>query len=388
MPPLRRVTVPILGLLCLGLTQRVVAQSAPELNVEHFVPATSPDGFLGVQATRTPGPGRYTLLLSGSYEAQPLSLDAGTQYDLRQIRTRVAAWVGAEVGLGGRMAVGALLPAYPYQRAAFTAHTPSYDESLGFAVGDALLQARYRLLGESSSHADAPKDGPGVAFEARGALPTHSGAAVAGEVHPSAELHLLADFQLLGAGVGGDLGVRHRFGGTLIQRQRMVGAQTVADPISFHDALLFGAAIKLPLPPLPSLVTVLELRGATDFRSAAATSLELDLGAHLGLGACKLSVGGGLGLSRGLGTPDGRLLVGLSYTPRDADTDADGVDDDEDECPFLGEDKDGFQDHDGCPDPDNDNDLIPDLDDLCPNDSAEEGMDEDENGCTDGTKNH
>src|SRR5262249_43949814 len=42
------------------------------------------------------------------------------------------------------------------------------------------------------------------------------------------------------------------------------------------------------------------------------------------------------------------------------DTDGDGIPDDEDACPTEPEDKDGFQDADGCPDPDNDGDGIPD----------------------------
>jgi outer membrane protein OmpA-like peptidoglycan-associated protein len=49
------------------------------------------------------------------------------------------------------------------------------------------------------------------------------------------------------------------------------------------------------------------------------------------------------------------------------DTDGDGVPDDIDRCPLDPEDKDGFQDEDGCPDPDNDGDGIVDRADACPN---------------------
>jgi outer membrane protein OmpA-like peptidoglycan-associated protein len=48
------------------------------------------------------------------------------------------------------------------------------------------------------------------------------------------------------------------------------------------------------------------------------------------------------------------------------DRDGDGVPDDKDKCPDQPEDKDGFQDDDGCPDPDNDSDGIPDKQDKCP----------------------
>jgi outer membrane protein OmpA-like peptidoglycan-associated protein len=50
------------------------------------------------------------------------------------------------------------------------------------------------------------------------------------------------------------------------------------------------------------------------------------------------------------------------------DTDGDGIPDDIDRCPLDPEDKDGFQDEDGCPDPDNDGDGIVDRADACPND--------------------
>ncbi len=49
------------------------------------------------------------------------------------------------------------------------------------------------------------------------------------------------------------------------------------------------------------------------------------------------------------------------------DTDGDGIPDDIDRCPLDPEDKDGFQDEDGCPDPDNDGDGIVDKLDACPN---------------------
>jgi len=49
------------------------------------------------------------------------------------------------------------------------------------------------------------------------------------------------------------------------------------------------------------------------------------------------------------------------------DSDGDGIPDDVDKCPLDPEDKDGFQDEDGCPDPDNDNDGIVDTMDACPN---------------------
>jgi OmpA-OmpF porin, OOP family len=59
----------------------------------------------------------------------------------------------------------------------------------------------------------------------------------------------------------------------------------------------------------------------------------------------------------------------------DPDNDADGIVDAKDTCPNAPEDLDGFQDDDGCPDPDNDGDQIADLDDYCPNTPGVRGGD-------------
>ncbi|MBL8719775.1 MAG: thrombospondin type 3 repeat-containing protein [Myxococcales bacterium] len=66
-----------------------------------------------------------------------------------------------------------------------------------------------------------------------------------------------------------------------------------------------------------------------------------------------------------------------------SDRDHDGLPDDVDMCPDDPEDKDGFQDQDGCPDPDNDKDGILDKNDQCPNDPEDKDGFQDEDGCPD-----
>jgi outer membrane protein OmpA-like peptidoglycan-associated protein len=65
------------------------------------------------------------------------------------------------------------------------------------------------------------------------------------------------------------------------------------------------------------------------------------------------------------------------------DADKDGIDDDNDKCPNEAEDKDGFQDADGCPDLDNDGDGIADDKDKCPNDPETKNGYQDDDGCPD-----
>ena len=64
-----------------------------------------------------------------------------------------------------------------------------------------------------------------------------------------------------------------------------------------------------------------------------------------------------------------------------ADADGDGIADDRDGCPASAEDKDGFQDEDGCPDVDDDGDGIPDAKDACRQTKEDKDGFEDLDGC-------
>ncbi len=85
----------------------------------------------------------------------------------------------------------------------------------------------------------------------------------------------------------------------------------------------------------------------------------------------------------------GRLVTPVATGPvaaeraRPGDADGDGVPDKDDLCPNEPEDRDGFEDADGCPDPDNDKDRIPDLSDKCPNEPETYNGTDDDDGCPD-----
>lgn len=66
-----------------------------------------------------------------------------------------------------------------------------------------------------------------------------------------------------------------------------------------------------------------------------------------------------------------------------SDRDGDGIMDPDDGCPDDPEDRDGFQDEDGCPDGDNDGDKIADLVDRCPNEAEVVNGVDDQDGCPD-----
>jgi len=97
-----------------------------------------------------------------------------------------------------------------------------------------------------------------------------------------------------------------------------------------------------------------------------------------------LFLGGGVGYLKGYQAADERGFLGFVFEPSIGDRDGDGLKDDVDQCPDDPEDRDGFQDEDGCPDPDNDKDDILDRDDACPNDPETKNGIADEDGCPDG----
>ncbi|MCK9462927.1 MAG: OmpA family protein [Proteobacteria bacterium] len=76
-----------------------------------------------------------------------------------------------------------------------------------------------------------------------------------------------------------------------------------------------------------------------------------------------------------------RVFLGFAFEPSMPDRDGDGIPDAEDGCPDDKEDRDSFEDSDGCPDPDNDKDGIPDTEDSCPLVPEDMDKDRDEDGC-------
>ena len=98
-----------------------------------------------------------------------------------------------------------------------------------------------------------------------------------------------------------------------------------------------------------------------------------------------LFIAAGAGIPKtGFQAADVRATLGFIYEPAVGDRDKDGIPDDDDGCPDAAEDKDGFEDSDGCPDLDNDGDGILDVDDACPLVKEDYDGDRDEDGCPEG----
>jgi hypothetical protein len=103
--------------------------------------------------------------------------------------------------------------------------------------------------------------------------------------------------------------------------------------------------------------------------------------ARLAVKQLSFVLGAEASLTRAFGSAPFQVLFSVQWAPRQADQDQDGVPDDVDQCPELPEDRDGFEDDDGCPDWDNDGDGVPDKEDACPNEAGEAQADPKRNGC-------
>jgi outer membrane protein OmpA-like peptidoglycan-associated protein len=158
------------------------------------------------------------------------------------------------------------------------------------------------------------------------------------------------------------------------------------------------------------------VRAEAPFQNADEVSGELALGVRVLPGkGFAIRAGFGTGMPRGVPAPLARVAVGVSWQrellqdrdgdgllapadkcPREPedkdgyededgcpelDNDGDGIEDEADQCPEQAEDIDSFEDEDGCPELDNDQDSIADLSDACPLEAEDRDGFEDEDGC-------
>ncbi len=345
--------------------------AAQAFNLERFRPTLDRFGFIGVQGSATPGHLRWNLGLWTWYSNRPLRVRFDDGAVETAIDHRLSSDLSFELGLFGRWALALEVPMVLYQSGTTTQPLNGRTSFTGFGFADPRVTTKVRILGPETRKAQDRPDGPGLGVLFTAPIPIGSESFYASEGQFSFDLHALADFHLVGAGIGTMLGWRYRV------NTRTVGYDQLG------QEMLYGFAAKLPFLRVRGLMGLFELRGSTSFRGPNSNTLEMDLGARYTRNAVTMSAAFGGGLVRGLGQPAFRAIFGVSWSPQASDMDEDGIDDADDACPRLPEDLDGFEDEDGCMDPDNDNDFIPDADDLCPNEEALEGRDLDEDGCTD-----
>ncbi|HVR02620.1 MAG TPA: OmpA family protein [Polyangia bacterium] len=335
---------------------------SPAVELHQFHGSPFSDRTLRLDGTNVLSPGKLRLGLEADYGLRPLVVKDAADALYALVRHAVGVELRAAVGLTKRLELGALVPFTAYQTGDSLANVDPPAKA-GLEAIRAGLKAR--LLGNGST-------GPSLGATALAVIPTGAAGGLVRERGFGAEGNLFGDYRR------GALTVAAGGGARLRRATRLYD-------IALGNELVVHAAAEVRLDVRTSLFG--ELSGATALASPWASvkqsPLELLLGGRQGFGALQLFGALGPGLADGYGTPVFRIVAGGSWSNAPRDVDHDGVPDEVDRCPIIPEDRDGFEDDDGCPDLDNDKDGIPDAKDKCPDEPEDKDGFQDADGCPD-----
>jgi outer membrane protein OmpA-like peptidoglycan-associated protein len=359
------------------LTSNVQAQSvvaAPAVELRQFHGSPFSDRTLRLDGTNVLPQWKLSLGVDADYGFRPLVVDdlANGGRTTALVRHGVGLGLRAAVGLGHGLEIAALVPVTAYQAGD---GLPGVAPPSTSGLEAVRLGLKGRVLGSGMA-------GPGLGASALVFIPTGSSGGLIREGF-GAEGRVFGDLRTGSFTFAVGTGVRLR-------------AATKLYDIPLGNELLLAAAAEYRLDESTTLFG--ELAGATalgsPFSSTKQSPLEVLFGGRQRIGGVTLFGGAGPGLQDGYGTPVLRLVAGLSFTNAplhaegaaaspEPDRDGDGLPDARDKCPDAAEDKDGFEDADGCPDLDDDKDGVPDAKDKCPRQPETKNGFKDEDGCPD-----
>ncbi|HWO21438.1 MAG TPA: OmpA family protein [Kofleriaceae bacterium] len=396
-----RLSIASLGLgLGLGLALALwpaaaVAQPAGNLPIDTFRPAIDSRGYLTINASQPLGHGELSFGLGALSWGHGL-LDFESDPAFYRVNDVVTATLGAALGLRLgplELELGAALPLtiLAGDRGPDDIGDPGNandDKNYkldGQGVGNIGLHLKTRIL------RTVRPPHTGVSLIASVFLPTASPAdAFLGDKKAVPQLVGVIDQELVGGrlrlAVNGGIRIRSR---TSFTDTGDMGAPATNRTIAATAELPLGFGVAWGLAP-GRFDLVGEVFGAVPLGDSD-NYLPLEALAGVKLYLAKnsfLSLGAGRGLvpSKG-GSPDARAFIGIVFEPNIGDRDGDGIKDDVDQCVNEPEDRDRFEDEDGCPDPDNDKDKILDEDDRCRNIPEDYDGVQDEDGCPEGNAN-
>ena len=388
---LRRLSFSFLPLFFFTFTTgEANAQTLPSIDARTWRPSTDPAAGLVLESVMTPGAGNWNAVALLDYAHHPITLrNSGTgDVAFRPVELAFGMNLGMSIGIGSRAALGLSVPMVLYQDGS-NGLPPTIHATGGVpntALGDVDVSGKATLVANDGG-------GFGLAALADLTLPTGDRTSFLGEGSATATARILAEYTLIIASAQASLGY------TLRTETRTWPDASVGG-IQFGDVIPWTAGISLK-PGVLKLdgenrqrwdlsfhgwipATPVGPFGVGDPGSARQTPVLLNLSERILLGHDRDVYGLGgvdIGLTDAVGVPAFRVIAGLGWAPREHDQDHDGVPDDVDQCPDLPEDKDGFEDSDGCPDVDNDDDGILDKEDACPNVKGSESPDPKKNGC-------
>lgn len=377
----------LVAAVLLGGVSVAAAQEAREFSLERLRITPDRTGVIDVEWGDTIPHLEWDFALWGTLEDDPLVVRRDGDRVGTLVHRRAGAAIVGAIGLGKRFQLGIELPLVLYQTRSEAQPdiAPADLESIGgVGLGDIRLLPKLKLV-------------RGLALVLGIDLPSGRD-----DYRGGTALGLYPE-----VAVSGRVGKRLRLAANLGYRMR--GDQEFLDQ-KIEDELTGRVGVGVDLSAKVAIETSLNIATAAGgpFDHANQTPLEWLGQVVLPLGRLVVFAGGGAGLNEGYGAPDWRVLAGvrlgtvgmppeyvpppeptsmpapepepeIEIAPPPPDSDGDGLKDPDDKCPQDPEDKDEFEDDDGCPDVDNDKDGVTDARDRCPNEPGVEAN----QGCPD-----
>lgn len=333
-----------------------------QVDAERFKPAATHDGFVNAESSAVRDTDdRWEFGAYLNYQRNPLVIaDADGNLTSSIVEGRAGLDLVASATIVGPLALGVGLPVH-------FAQTGDANPN-GGGLGDLRVVPKLRLLDDRSSF------GLALAVELRAPTSTADFTGADGvTVFPK----IIADHLFRsGFRVGANAGV-------VVKETQTLGN------LQAGSEFAYAAVLGYRIGGLTGKTEIgAELVGGVGLEESQREELPLEAffyGRHAVSDDWQVVGGPALGLLAGYGVPTVRGFVGVRYAPTYNDADGDGIGDSHDACPNIPEDRDGYQDADGCPeeDPDRDGDGVPDWDDLCPNEPETINGFEDADGCPD-----
>jgi hypothetical protein len=381
---------PLAVLAFVALTSsRGDAQARADFSTARYRPAVGPGNYLMSEGAQTGAHLQLSYGFAFDYARDPLRIDRPCRElgqvtrcekdELSFVHQSALAHVLVGLSLQGHTQLSLDVPfggsdGQPLEYSVMPIGTASPYRELkprdGFAIGDARLLGKRRLYGDN--------DGPlRIAIAAFTTVPT-ARITSRGDCRDAGSCSYLGERSVAAGGFAvveyaphARLRLASNVGAHYRPKRDFLGVQTGSE-LSFSAAGAYELVRRLWLKA--------ELVGALAFRAPDDVPLEARAGLSYGRDLV-WTLGGGAGVLGELGSPRYRILAGVQWTPVFHDADRDGLADGRDRCPSASEDRDGFEDGDGCPELDNDRDGVPDTRDGCDDQAEDRDGFADDDGC-------
>lgn len=347
------------------------------ISVQRFQAAPGPRNFFTMRGARTDGEKVWSAGIMVNYAFEPLivrsclnvsdcSEPGAIQQDVKVVENMLTGDFLGSFTIVPRVQLGLRIPVTWLKGVGITEKGQNEPDGISaVGIGDTEVEGKFRLYGDLK----APFVIGATVFATAPLGNATAKDKFMGDKLPTFGARAIFDGETQGFSFGGNLAGVYR-------KPVVIGSTNLGS--EFRYAL--GAGYRVS----PVFRVMAEAFGTTRFTTKAGeNTMEGLAGVQiLPMGSpLQFTLGGGTGIVQGVGVPKVRAMLGVLYVAEGKDTDGDGIEGAADQCPTEPEDKDGYEDSDGCPDRDNDLDTIPDKDDKCASQAEDQDGFQDSDGC-------